>query len=272
MDTMPELPEIFNLATQIDRELRGKMIHDVEVRQEKCLNAPVKQFTSLLTGKAIGAVASRGKWVFIKLDPAAYFLLSLGMGGNVLYHAAGEDLPEKYRLALTFDDASRLSIGFWWFGYAHAVEDLRDHEMTRKLGISPLDPALTLDKFKDMLKSRRVSIKTALLDQSFLAGIGNVYVQDILFKAGLRPDRRISSLSDDEKKALYEAMRGNLEDAVALGGIAPEKDLYGKPGRIPMSWFQVGYREGEPCPVCGTMIEKIKAGSTASYICPKCQR
>lgn len=269
---MPELPEIFNLATQMDKELRGKVIRDVEVRQEKCLNVPVKQFTSLLAGKAVGAATSRGKWVLIKLDPAAYFLLSLGMGGDVRYHPAGEDLPEKYQLAITFDDASRLSVRFWWFGYAHATEDLRDHKMTTKLGISPLDPALTLDAFKGMLNGRRGGIKTALLDQSFLAGIGNVYVQDILFKACLHPDRKISSLSDDEKKALYEAMRGNLVEAVALGGIAPEKDLYGSPGRMPMSWFKVGYREGEPCPVCGTTIEKIKAGSTASYICPKCQR
>jgi formamidopyrimidine-DNA glycosylase len=269
---MPELPEIFNLAAQMDKELRGKIIRAVDVRQEKCLNVPLKQFTSLLTDKAVEAVASRGKWIFFTLDPAAYFLLNLGMGGDVLYLPPGEELPEKYRLALTFDDGSRLSIGFWWFGYAHAVEDLGDHGMTRKLGVSLLDPELTLEKFTEMLKSRKGSIKTALLDQSFLAGIGNVYVQDILFKAGLHPERKISSLSSSEKKALYEAMRVNIGEAVALGGIAPEKDLYGRPGRIPMGWFQVGYREGEPCPACGAVIEKIRTGSTASYICPKCQR
>ncbi len=269
---MPELPEIYNLAGQIDHALRGKTICTVEVRQGKCLNVPVGDFSGLVAGKKVGPVTSKGKWIFMRLEPEGYFLLSLGMGGNLLYHKPGESLPDKYQVAFTFDDGSRLSIGFWWFGYAHAVAGLKDHKMTAKLGVSPVSREFTLEKFRAMLAKKKGSIKTALLDQAFIAGIGNVYAQDILFNARLHPDRKISSLSESEIKALYEAVVGNLKEAVALGGIAPEKDLSGQPGRLTMDMFRAGYREGKPCPVCGTPIEKIKTGSTASYICPKCQR
>jgi formamidopyrimidine-DNA glycosylase len=269
---MPELPEIYNLAGQMDKALNGKTIRGVEVRQEKCLNMPLNAFLRLVNGKRIGSATPNGKWICVRLEPDAYFLLNLGMGGDTLYHEPGDSLPEKYQLALTFDDESRLSIGFWWFGYAHAVEDLKEHKMTLKLGPSPVDPAFTLEKFNEILGGKRGSIKTALLDQSVIAGIGNVYVQDILFKARLHPERKIPTLDQGEIKALYEAIRSNLEEAIASGGIAPEKDLYGQPGRLTIDTFKVGYREGKPCPECGAPIEKIKTGSTASYICPKCQR
>jgi formamidopyrimidine-DNA glycosylase len=269
---MPELPEIYNLAEQMDRELRGKAIRKVEIRQEKCLNVPVEEFTRLVEGKQIGPVKAKGKWIFVKLEPEAYFLLSLGMGGNLLFHKAGESLPDKYQLAFTFDDGSSLSIGFWWFGYAHAVRDLNEHKMTSKLGPSPVDPSFTLEKFSDMLKGKKGNIKTVLLDQAFIAGIGNVYAQDILFNAKLHPDRKVPTLTAIERKALYGAIVENLNKAIALGGIAPEKDLYGNPGKLALEDFKVGYREGKPCPVCGTAIEKIKTGSTSTYICQKCQR
>jgi formamidopyrimidine-DNA glycosylase len=269
---MPELPEIHTLAAQMGRELTGKTVRSIEVRQEKCLNLPAGEFTRLVASKKIGPVTSKGKWVFVKLEPDAYFFLSLGMGGDVRYHKKGELLPEKYQLAFTFDDESRLSISFWWFGYAHAATDPKDHKMTSKLGVSPMDGGFTYEGFVGLLKKKKGNIKSVLLDQSSIAGIGNVYAQDILFKAGLHPDRKVPTLTESEKKALFRAIVDNLKTAVALGGIAPEKDLYGNRGKLTIDDFKVGYREGKPCPECGTTIEKIKTGSTSSYICPKCQR
>lgn len=256
----------------MSKELEGKTIRDVEVRQEKCLNMGVDDLKSLMTGKKIGPVTTKGKWIFIKLEPDAYFMLSLGMGGNVLYHEPGDGLPEKYQLAFTFDDGSRLSIGFWWFGYAHAAtaDRLGEHKMTARLGIPPLDGSFTHERLNGILKGKKGNIKSVLMDQACIAGIGNVYIQDILFNARVHPDRKVPSLSDAEKKALYKAIKENLSNATSLGGIAYEKDLYGNPGKI--TEFLVGYKEGKPCPACGTIIEKIKTGSTASYICPKCQK
>lgn len=270
---MPELPEIFNLANQMNKELTGKKISGVEIRQEKCLNIPAKEFEDLVIGTTISSVTSRGKWVFTKLEPEVYFLLSLGMGGNVLYHKAGEALPDKYQLKFDFDDGSILSIGFWWFGYAHAVKanELKAHKMTSSLGISPIDDSeFTYDNFSEILNRKKSAVKSLLMSQEYLAGIGNVYIQDILFRAKLHPNRKISQISEAERKTLFEIIRENLKEAVTLGGLAYEKDLYNQPGRFKN--FLVGYKEGEPCPRCGTIIEKIKTGSTATFICPLCQK
>jgi formamidopyrimidine-DNA glycosylase len=104
-----------------------------------------------------------------------------------------------------------------------------------------------------------------------IAGIGNVYVQDPLFKAGIHPLRKISTLDDDEITALWRAIRETLQKSIDLGGSAWEQDLHGEKGRWDASFLLVGYREGQLCPVCGTPVEKIKTGSTSSFICPRCQ-
>lgn len=270
---MPELPEIYNLAAQMNDELTGKAIADIEVRQDKCLNVPVDEFKGLALGKRISAVTSRGKWVFICLDTDAHMLLNLGMGGDALYHKNGDALPEKYQFKITFDDGSLLTIRFWWFGYVHAVTSggLSSHKMTAKLGLSPVDDTeFTYENYEMVMKGKKGSLKSLLMNQECFAGIGNVYAQDILFMARLHPDRKVNSLSDTEKKALYDAIRNNLKEMVKLGGLAFEKDLYGNGGRF--KDFLVGYKEGKPCPECGTTIEKIKTGSTSTYICPNCQR
>ena len=209
----------------------------------------------------------------MRLEPGAYFMLSLGMGGDVRYLEPGQERPEKRRLMLEFDDGSALSIDFWWFGYAHATDDLASHKMTAALGLNPLDEGeFTYERFSGLVKGSRKTIKSILLDQKLVAGIGNVYVQDILFVARLHPDRKASQLKDEEIKALYAAIKSNLKAAVKMRGLKFEKDLYGQPGEMEHQHFLVGYKEGQPCPECGAIIEKIKTGSTASYICPRCQQ
>ncbi len=267
---MPELPEIYNLAKQMNEVLPGKRVASVEVQQPKCLNVSVPEFESLVVGKAVGPVKARGKWVFVKLDPDAYFLLSLGMGGDALYHDPGRPLPEKYQVAFRFSDASSLSLTFFWFGYAHAVRELGTHAMTTSLGLDPLDDGFTYEQFAALLDGRKGAIKPVLIDQTKVAGIGNVYIQDILFRARLHPNRKIPTITEQERRELYAAIRENLRLATELGGLQYERDLFGQHGRF--KDFLVGYREGQPCPECGATIEKIKTGSTATFICAKCQK
>ncbi len=270
---MPELPEIYNLSKQMENELVGKQITDVEVLQEKCLNIGKKEFISQVSAKVIQSVFSLGKWIFIKLNADAKLALSLGMGGDVIYHKASASLPEKYQFKIIFADDSCLTIKFWWFGYFHLVKegDEKSHKQTAALGISPLDKTkFTYERFYNMLNGRRGSIKSFLMDQKNVAGIGNVYIQDILFKAKLRPDRKINTINDSEKSMLYNAICEELEEAVKLGGIAYERDLYNRPGR--KHDFLVGYKEGKPCPVCAAEISKITVANTACYICSSCQK
>jgi formamidopyrimidine-DNA glycosylase len=142
--------------------------------------------------------------------------------------------------------------------------------MTVGLGPNALD--LTLDQFRALLRGRRGAIKPFLLNQKRIAGIGNVYVQDPLFKAGIHPLRRIDTLSNDEVAALWWAIRETLQEGIDRGGSVWEFNLYGEKGGWDDSFLLVGYREGHPCPACGTTVVKIKTGSTSSYICPECQR
>ncbi|GBF33133.1 formamidopyrimidine-DNA glycosylase [Desulfocucumis palustris] len=269
---MPELPEIYRLSEQMNNELAGKTIKGVQVLQEKCLNMPAESFIKILSNKRIENATSRGKWIVIKLEPDYRLFLSLGMGGNVILHENGQALPDKYQLRIDFHDGRILTVGFWWFGYAHAVseKDLGSHKMTAKLGLTPIREAgFSLEHFLGLLKGRKGSVKNFLLNQGYIAGIGNVYVQDILFRARMHPGRKLQTLTDEDKSLLYSSIMETLGEAVKLGGLAYEKDLYDRPGGF--KDFLVGYREGQPCPECGATVEKIKTGGTASYICPNCQ-
>ncbi|MEM3700353.1 MAG: zinc finger domain-containing protein [Candidatus Bathyarchaeia archaeon] len=200
-------------------------------------------------------------------------LINLGMNADLLYFTPSQKLPEKYQFKLIFDDGTGFTIHFQWFGYIHLLKetDLNKHKLTAHLGFSPIDEEFTLEHFKKLLTGKKTVIKNFLLDQKNVAGIGNVYIQDILFEAKLHPNRKISTLSEKEICKLYHAIRDVLNRAIQLGGLAYEKDIYGQKGRLTIKEFLVGYKTRQPCPRCKTPIEKIKTGSTSSYICPKCQ-
>lgn len=269
---MPELPEIANLARQMTKQLKGKRIADLHVTQPKCLNVSVKKFQRIV-GMRIGETDSRGKWLFTHLSQDDHLLLNLGMGGTLRYHKNDTTLPKKYQLRLTFEDKTKLTVTFFWFGYIHIASDkqLLEHKMTSKLGISPLDKEFTAEKFASLLSGRRGAIKSFLLNQENVAGIGNVYVQDPLYIAKLHPLRKIESLAEPEIKSLHLSISRVLNQSIKLGGLKYETDLYGRHGKFGPEHFLVAYKTNQPCPKCKTAIAKIKTGSTASYICPKCQ-
>lgn len=270
---MPELPEITVIARQMNREMAGNRIAEVEVKQPKILNVPPRRFVEAVKGRTIDSVSSKGKWIFVKLKPDGFILTNLGMGAELVRFAPRQDLPKGYHFRIAFTNGTGFTARFWWFGYVHLVEegDLEKHKMTSHLGISPLDGRFTESRLKDMLAGRKVGIKSFLIDQKNIAGIGNVYIQDILFRARLHPNRRTSVLSEDEIHALYKAILKTLSRSIKLGGLAYERDFYGHASRFASKDFLVGYKEGKPCPTCGTTIEKIKTGSTATYVCPECQ-
>jgi formamidopyrimidine-DNA glycosylase len=246
---MPELPEIVVFSRDMRKALVGRTIADVQVLQPKCLNVPVEALLQVETTQG-------------------WLLFSLGMGGEILL-TDRDHLPEKLRLVFDLDDDTCLAVNFWWMGYAHYATDLADHKMTAKLGPNVLD--LTLDAFRELLRGRRGGIKSFLLNQSRIAGIGNVYVQDPLFKAEIHPLRKINTLSDEKIEALWRALRETLQQSIDLGGSAWDRNLHNEKGGWDQNYLLVGYREGQPCPACGTTVEKIKTGSTSSYICPACQ-
>ena len=264
---MPELPEIAVLASDMNRELTGRVITGVQVLQPKCLNLPEDDFVGALVGTEVMDATAHGKWIQVALDDG-WLLLNLGMGGEILY-TDREHLPEKHRLVFDLDNGRALAINFWWFGSVHYVHNLDEHPQVSRLGPDFL--SLTLAEFRELLQGRRGGIKSFLVNQKHIAGIGNVYVQDPLFSAGIHPLRTINTLNDDEMDMLWQALRETMEQSIALGGSHWEQNLHGEHGRWDSGYFHVAYREGEPCPDCGTIVEKIKTGSTSTHICPNCQ-
>jgi len=271
---LPELPEIIVLSKQMNREINGKKIVEVEILQPKNLNIPVNEFIEKIVGCRIISVKPRGKWLLTELSDELFLLINLGMGGDLLYFKARDELPERYNFRMNFSDDSGFTIKFSWFGYIHLVEKakLKEHKMFGELALSPLDEAFNLAYFRTLLKSRRGRIKSFLLNQRRVSGIGNVYVQDILFNSRLHPNKKIEKMSDREVKNLFDSMIEVLSKSVELGGLAYERNFYGNRGRFSSEDFLVGYKTGEPCPICSTTIDKVRIGNTASYICPTCQQ
>jgi len=269
---MPELPEIYILAEQMQAALPGKTISDFEIIQPKCLNTEPEDFITALQGATIQNVTYHGKWISVETDQGWLFLC-LGMGGEILLVDRGS-LPEKYRIIIDFTDdatgsAPCLAINFWWFGYVHYAAELSEHDMTARLGPNALD--ISPDEFQNMLSGRRGKIKTWLLDQSKIAGIGNFYIHDILYNAKIHPLRAIPSLDETEIVTLYTCIQEGLKTSISKGGSAYEQNLHGKKGTFGMDDLLIAYKENQPCPVCGTKIQKIKTGSTSGFVCTYCQ-
>ena len=268
-----ELPELTILARQMMKEVAGKRISEVEVANPKCLNMLYEQFMKTIIGKTIKSVEGRGKWLFIELDLEYLLLFNPGMGADVIHFESDNRLPDKYHIKFALCDQTGFTIRVWWFCYLHLIrkDELEKHKLTSRLGITPLDDRFTLDYFRQLLNNKRGNIKTFLLDQKNVAGVGNVYIQDMLFSAKIHPNRQISSLTGIEVEALYKSIRSVLNESIELGGLAYERDFYGNKGGYGAEQFKIAYKPGKPCPSCGATIEKIKTGSTISFVCPNCQ-
>jgi formamidopyrimidine-DNA glycosylase len=182
-----------------------------------------------------------------------------------------QTLPEKRLIIFDFKDGTALAINFWWFGYAHyiATNQLPEHKMTAGLGPNATD--LDEDGLRTLIKGQRTRLKTFMLDQSKIAGIGNAYIHDILFLAKLHPLRPLVTLSDEEIALLHKAIHAGLQPSIDKGGAFYEVNLHGQKGGFVEEAIIIGYREGQACPVCGSTIQKIKTGSNNSFICPTCQ-
>jgi formamidopyrimidine-DNA glycosylase len=266
---MPELPEIASRARELRQEIIGLKIQNIEILQDKCLNLPVSEFIERTQGTKIIDVTYHGKWIYVKIS-SGWLLINLGMGGEILLTTRG-NLPEKYRLLIDFDNSLCLAINFWWFGNVHYAPEnaLSSHKPTAKLGPNAVD--ISDDHFLELLDGRRGGIKSFLLNQSQIAGIGNAHIHEILFSAGIHPLQLINSLSEQDKIRLNHAIKDMLIKSLDKGGDFYELDIYGKPGGYSMEDRLIGYKEDQLCPNCSTLIEKIKTGSTSSYICPVCQ-
>lgn len=274
---MPELPEVETILRSLKKKLLGRTIEGVDVFSGEVIRQPKpEQFAEQLSHKTIIDMERRGKYLIFKLSGSFALLVHLRMTGKLLFVSSDTPRDEYVRVAfrlngrneLRFHDVRRL-------GTLDLVpsDGLDELECLKALGPDALDPSLTMDVFERRLKRKRGQVKRVLLDQTFVAGIGNIYANEILWKACIRPERAVSSLTPREAERLYRAMRQVLLSAVEHRGttIRDYVDGEGIPGSY-QELLVVHGREGHPCPVCGNLIVRSKNGGRSTYFCPFCQR
>ena len=268
---MAELPEIIILARQMSLELVPSSLKEVGFDLEKPLNVSSRDFRNRLLGRRVEAVRPLGKWLVLEFTPPGpNLMIHPGMGMDLL--ALGTETGKEPQFRFVFERDRGFSIRFWWFGYLRLARPGTEAVVGGGLGPVPLSPGFTpLALSRAIDKKRGTGLKSFLLNQKNLAGIGNFYVHDICFRIGAHPKTKLSALSPDQRLGLHGAVEETLSSAVERGMNYFEYDFKGHKGDWDQEAFLVGYKEGRPCPGCGRAIEKIKIGSTASYVCPECQ-
>jgi len=242
--------------------------------QEKCANIPEAEFQNRIHGAKITSVYHKGKWIITTLSNGENILLSLGMGADIIYFENEETLPEKYQIKLNFNDDSGYTARFWWFGKYLLVSDLElsTEPNTKDIAMDPFDENFTREYFANLLKGKKTQIKAFLMNQKNIGGIGNMYMHDILFKAGQHPQKKISDMSGDDINRVYDSIMAVLNLSREKGSFSYENDFYGQKGGYCVEDFAIGYKDDQPCPTCGEAITSIKTGSTSTFICPVCQK
>jgi formamidopyrimidine-DNA glycosylase len=275
---MFELPEIKTLARQINQVLSGKVVQDGRLgnRLHKFVwyNQTHADFARLTKGKRVGPATSRGKWLFVPLEPG-YVLLVGECGGRLLYHPEGEQPPAKFHLRLTFEDGTALSATtqMWGAFELYPQGEEQDRQYIKGMRITPDDPAFTLAYFQrlvdEVLSSGKRSAKGLLTQDQLLPGLGNAIAQDILFRARLHPQTDLAGLSSEQRRGLYDAIRETVAEVTKRGGRHDEVDLFGEPGGYVRVMDASALKR--PCPACGGTVQKIQYLGGVCYLCPRCQ-
>jgi formamidopyrimidine-DNA glycosylase len=276
---MIELPEAITIAHQIETELQGKQIA-FSVRG----HSPHKfaftgeytddEFAAVVKGKTVGTARADGSVILVDIEPG--YVLSLGCGGErILYHTNEKTLPKKHQLLVNFQDGTALTVTVSGWGEVRLLEqsELANHPHIKQGAVSPLSEAFTFGYFfglfEELPEGKRVSAKYFIISEPGVWGIGNGCLQDILYRAKIHPRRQMVTLSDEERRGLYDALTQTLGEMVALGGRDSDRDLYNQFG---------GYKRllhsksvGQPCLECGASIEKRQFLGGSVYFCPTCQ-
>ncbi len=288
---MPELPEVETINRGMKKYLIGKVISKVEVDWFKSLAYDQKFINKHLINARIDSIDRRGKVLIISLSNNFNLLFHLKMTGQLVYKSDKErfgaghpsdslinKLPDKStRIIFYFNDNSKLFFNDQRkFGWAKILdqESLKEFEYLNKLGPEPLDKDFSLKIFKARLDLRKNSkIKSVLLDQSIIAGLGNIYTDESLWMAKIHPLEVINKLSQSRIQKLYESMLEVLNLSISRGGSSDRNyiDIVGKKGTY-IDFANVYKKAGMPCKRCSTNIIRIKVASRGTHICPKCQK
>lgn len=270
---MPELPEVENYRRDLAELLVGRRFTRVYVDWPNQIEVPsVAELRHRLPGQTVTSVGRRGKFLLFHTSGGDSLLIHLRMSGRLYVEPAS--MPRDSHVHVAFGLDSDDELRFYdprKFGRMYLVDE--PAEVVGKLGPEPLDEGFTVERFAEMLERRRGRIKPLLLNQSFLAGLGNIYTDEALHRAGLHPLRTADTLNTEEVAALHTAIQVTLRGAIEHRGTSFSwvyRDAYGEPGGY-QERLRVYGRAGEPCPRCGAPIERIVVGQRGTFFCPACQ-
>lgn len=287
---MPELPEVETVVRQLGAEVEGRRIERLEVLDPRWSRpVPPGQLGDAVSGGAIERLGRRGKYILMQLDGGRTLVMHLRMTGNlilregegVLDPSEGRRLYENerstgerhLRARFVLDDGREL----WFtdprrFGEAFLIADAKLEERFAKLGVEPFSPEFTTQALGEMAAGRQAPLKSFLLDQAGIAGVGNIYADEALHRAELHPLSPAGSMKPEHLQALRDAVVAALEAGIEAGGssIDDYRDARGQKGMM-QDEFLVHTREGEDCLRCGGTIVRIVVGGRSTYFCPSCQ-
>ncbi len=269
---MPELPETTVISEDIRTLAAGKKILRAAVFRPDVTNVAMEEFGRILEGKTLRGTGRLGKIIVLDFGDVVG-VIHLVISGRVL-PLPGWQEPDRMNTAiLEFEDGLVLAFTRLWLGYfnLYEPEDVGKHPLISRLGPDPFSDEFTLDYLTNAFE-RKASIKGLLLDQSVVAGLGNIYVDEVLFAAGIHPLRKANTLDAEEIKRIHAATRDILTRAIELRGTTFDSyhDAFGETGKY-QHQLQVFTRAGEPCLTCGTEIIKTKVAGRGTHLCPACQ-
>lgn len=270
---MPELPEVETTRRGIEPYVVGRTVLRLTVRNPRLRWRVPTKLVRELPGQTIQAVARRGKYLLLG-TPAGTAILHLGMSGSLRVVACGQpaDQYDHVDIALDNGDCLRLRDPRRFGSLLWTRDDPLRHKLLRDLGPEPLAPDFTGDHLFAKSRMRKRAIRDFLLDSQVIAGIGNIYANEALFVAGVRPTRPAGKITRAQYDRLTTAIRATLERALQAGGttLRDFRNGRGEPGYFQLSLNVYG-KDGEPCPVCGTAIKAKRLGQRTAFYCPRCQ-
>lgn len=273
---MPELPEVETIKRGLEKTVIGKKITGIEIMQKRSIRNSKAEFIKKLKGRIIEKMERKGKFIAIKLkNKGLYLIIHLGMTGQLVYAKDKKSINKHLRVSISLTDSSKIYFNdIRRFGYLKLAGSKEKEKIFANLGIDPLNKDFTLRNFGSIFKNRKMILKPILLNQKLIAGIGNIYADEICFDAELKPNRKADSLKNEEIKRLYESIKKVLNLAIKHRGTTFRDyvDAGGNKGEF-IKFLKVYKKENQECKKCkNRIIEKIKLAGRSTRYCRKCQR
>lgn len=291
---MPELPEVQTIVSELAKKISGQQITTVSVLADKSVNLSNKKFVQAVVGQKIKNVGRRAKLILVELSGGHWLLIHLKMTGQLVYQKikksrkqenttitgghqiVAEELPNKFtRVIFEFKDGSKLFFNdIRRFGWIKFVSEKQKNEAIAKYGLEPLSKDFTWPAFSAILKKYpKRKIKQLLLDQSLIAGLGNIYADEVCFAAGVLPQRLSGKISNPEKIKMFKAIVRILKLSISHGGTTARDYVRsdGSKGQM-IKYLKVYGRKGSKCQSCNGVVEKIKLNGRGTHFCRSCQK